>query len=74
MSKGICPNIQDEKGFAPLHGVVFVAMFAGGNRKMLDKYVLIIDLLIEKGADINIRESSGTTPLIMSLGNVDIMD
>ncbi|KAG9288741.1 hypothetical protein G9A89_019102 [Geosiphon pyriformis] len=51
LTEGISPNAQDENGYTPLAAAVSY------------KHYTIIELLISHGADVNIRDFEGDTPL-----------
>ena len=55
-------NQQDEKGFSYLHCAVQA------------KSKTLIKVLLEMGADINIQDIFGKTPLLLALGTYDFKD
>ncbi|MDV6248569.1 ankyrin repeat domain-containing protein [Wolbachia endosymbiont of Zaprionus taronus] len=59
------PNIQDKKGNTPLH--YYAANCNDYSRK-------VMDLLISKGADLNIKNNNGKTPLQIAIDSNNIME
>ena len=67
-------NVQDETGYSPLF-VFFIFLFLiFNNSKCLNfrhaaasyENLDLIDYLIEVGADVNLRDGDGDTPLLLS--------
>jgi uncharacterized protein len=59
LDKGADPNAQNDVGIAPLH---------------LAAYPEVAELLVRRGADINLRSHDGSTPLIVHAAEAEAFD
>jgi ankyrin repeat protein len=64
LTRGADANAQDERGTRPLHAA---AQFAFGNRDTA-RARRVLELLIEKGADLDAADAKGKTALLFLLG------
>lgn len=64
VSRGANVNAKNFFNYAPIHKAVFNYMGASPNEKDCDK---ILNLLLEKGANVDVQDKNGTTPLMSAV-------
>lgn len=72
LAYGISPDVQNTKGERPLHAVFAYhppRSWSNPEPKPVEHQPAIFDLLLAKGADVNVQDTIGSTPLMLAIGS-----
>src|SRR5262245_61203838 len=62
IEQGASPKVVDQRGRTPLHWAVLGGIYAD-NRKLIAAYTDVAELLIGAGADVNVEDQFGNSPM-----------
>lgn len=72
LAYGISPDVQNAKGKRAIHAVFAYHPPRSWNNptpKPVEQQPAIFDLLLAKGADVNLQDNAGSTPLMLAIGS-----